>query len=356
MSIHKFPERRLYICAGSKETWTAGVPAAEAVDSMIRQNKGNAPFVWEVEQQDDLDEAGGKEEVTEIYDVSKRVTGSIAQDRARPHTIAALLAFHLGKVTSSLVGVATAYEHKIEPQPYTTDAFVLPTMTVEDMYYATLGYKYVGMMVNSVGLSYSRKGFLNISADLIGCGRRTKLTSDSAAAAVSESPLLTGDVKIWDSTTTGWDGTVAQGESDLSGTPTELSTNIHSLDWKSDTNINADSQYQLSSGLYMGTSEREQRSQSLSLSVDLEDDTHLARLDAGTEIALSVDLKGGQIGTDAYYYGLNLIFPLLQYKGVTVGEEGGHQVCALNDIHVKQDATYGSVLAYVWNAQTAYAA
>jgi ABC-type uncharacterized transport system substrate-binding protein len=98
--------------------------------------------------------------------------------------------------------------------------------------------------------------------------------------------------------------------------------------------------------------------QRLVLNYDWASDAEIDRMEAQTEMAFQVKIRGAVIDAvydPTFYYGMNLILPKVKYASVERAIDRGKLVNAVT-MQVLEDATYGSAILVVFNQQAAYAA
>jgi len=337
------------VSAANKE---ASLGSYEAVDSLLRVSGEPGGVEYEVE--DDRDLVGGEEESTTQEVSVRRYEAAIAQSKVKPHTLAFILAAGLGSHSHSTpAGATTARLHTISPD---TSAYEHETFTVEELLISGLQRKYGGCFVDSFELSGDRRNFFSLSAQVYGSGKFT--TGSASVSEKSENSLHTRDSVCWLSTGA-YDGstpTQGKGVNDLGGTPSDIRASIDSFRWAYNNNSDLDFLYSWGSGITMGRAERDERSQEISATLLLEDATHLNYLNNQTPLAMQIKCHNSsqQIGAEGYYYGFILVFPKLMYNvGRPRGAAGGRMTVDITT-SIKQDATHGSVEAWVYNTQASY--
>ena len=245
---------------------------------------------------DDTDEVGGSEEAQEQDELSRDVSGSMIQNKVRAPFAAAILANALGASTDSTQDT-TAGRHIITP--YTTD-YSVKTFSGLDLWSNTIYRAYHNLAIDSVELSTQRKGWLQLSAQVIGSGKTATsgITVGSLGAAPAMGPALKcGDMKVFRSVNAGTvlPGTYGQGSEDLPGAATDIKAKIRSFRYRYNNNLLRDDAYESGSGLFRARAERERRAQSLSFDVEFEDATYLDYLTAQDTLALEFDFVSGTL-------------------------------------------------------------
>jgi len=353
--------RKFYWSAKTYEgTWGT----AEADAAMYPSHLDSEAFEVVPELVDDTDLIGGAEEATSQQELSRLTRGSIGTNRVQPHELAAIAAFGMGysagageTVISSTVDTS-AYQHIIRPNIANS---VLRSFTALDLFSSTYYVQYIGCMVNSFTLSTTRKGWLTMSADIIGSGKTatTGVTVANLGAAITETYLRGGDCKVFlASTPTGTlGGTYQQGVEDIYSTPTTLTTKVLSFNWTYNNNIGQDELYELGSGLYMGRAERDRRNQTLTCALEFEDLTYLGYLTNQTELQLEFDFTSATLaGNATIYYGAQIIFPSVRLTGYrTTGGTGKLIAECESKVMINDESTPDpAVQMVVWNKQGTY--
>lgn len=331
-----------------------------ATGTWYQHNVSSEPFNLESDLVEDTDLITGYEEGTALAELSRRIQGSLTFPRVKPASLAFVVAYAFGSnaTDADTLGNSGAewtagqgdFSHIMVPS---TDVFELPSFCInEDLIPGTLQYIYTGCMINSFTLSTSRKGWWELTAEVIGSGSRT--TDTETGTETDEPSLKAGDATVYAaSSATGHDAVLLQGSESLTGTPiSSFTSKVVDFSWTFSNNIPEDDLYHFASGKVKGRAERGRRTQSLSVTLEFEDATYLDYLTNGTQIALEVDCVASIIGTASKYYGFDLAFPILQCRSVQVGG-GTDKMTAQLDLAVLQDATLGSVEIEIYNKATA---
>lgn len=342
--------RKFMISAADKE---ASYGAAEAVDSLIvaEASAFMQPDDTIIDNQDHLT---GTQEPTDSELIASANMLSLNQARAKPHTIATVLAYLLGGTvtTSTPDGATNTRKHRLTIAAGTT----LPTTTIEALLATGIQKKYPGAMCNDATLRVQRGAnrIVSLQSNWLTSGNES--TGSGDVAEVSEASLNAGNSGVWlgavaysGSTDDDLDTTTT----DLDGSPADIASKVQSIEWRPDNQINKEDQFRLNSGLYYGGSDKNAIKQGLTLDFDYDDETEVDRLRAQTAVSLQWKIRGPEIET-GFYYGMNLIFPRLKYQGVQRAESNGKLVNQVT-MTVQEDPTYGSLILDLFNEQTAYA-
>ena len=343
--------RNIQFSTNSKES---AYDTADAVDSKILANAGLMPED-EVSTVNDLDLIGGTEEASSSTIITQSLSFGFAQNRVKPHTLAAIASFAMGTVTTTTpTGATTARKHKITPSTSTT----MNSFTIEGLLKSGLQNKYSGCMVDSFNLSFERGAnrFCNLTASIIGSG--TVVAGTATESEVSEAGLNAATAALWLEATT-YDGTTTDAldltVNDLTSPGTARGTAVMGFNWTYSNNIDTDFLYTIGSGNQFGVAERVARTQELSLTLLWQDEAARTQFLASTDLALQVKVKNAQIASEGFYYGYQVVFPKLRINSRPKSESGGRLIETIA-FDVLQDSSLGSVELDVFNVQTAYMA
>ena len=360
-------QRHLYVMDVKKET-TFGTDvatgAAAADFHEFRVNSESLNLVLDI--QDDLDIIGGEEEVTEAEVLAKRVEGSMDQPRAKPNTVAVLCGFSLGTCSTSS-DASNGRVHTFTPiQNYSTNGLDIPSFSAVEDYRSFYQRWFTGLLVDSFTLTGDRKGYLQLSSTIMGSGRVFTWSTDlSGQAEVASEPWLKmGYCKVWMHVATNvgtYDGALAQSKAtdDLTGTTSAIEGRTRSFSWTYNNNISMDDLYRFNGGLVATAGERTRRSQTLSFVVEADGSTStdfLDRLENQTQGGAELELysTGDAIASGTTYYGVNIIFPLLQFETVSITGGPGDKIVINLDCKVMQSSSTDSVVLAVHNAVSDY--
>ena len=343
--------RNIQMSTNSKES---AYDTADAVDSKILVNAGVIPDD-NVEIVNDQDLIGGTEEAGSSTLVAQSLTFPMAQNRVKPHTLAAIAAFALGSVsTTTPSGGSTARKHTITPGSSTS----MNSFTIEGLLKTGLQNKYSGCMVDSFNLSFQRGSnrFCNLTTSIIGSG--TVASGTATESEVSEAGLNAATAAVWLDATT-YDGSTTDDldltANDLTSNPTALGVNVIGFEWDYRNNIDPDFLYTIGSGDQFGVAERVARDQTVTLTMLWQDEGYRTQLLADTDMALQVKVKNAQIGAEGLFYGFQVVFPKLRIATRPKTEQGGRMIETIT-FNVLEDSSLGSVQLDVFNIQTAYMA
>ena len=342
--------RNLQFGTNSKET---AYDTADAVDSLIRMSGGVLPNE-QVQTINNSDQIGGTEEASDAELLVQSVSFPFSQARVKPHTAAFVMAFALGDIaTTTPSGATNTRKHTITPQT----AAAQPSFTMEGLLKSGLQKKWSGMFMDSFNLSAERGAnrFLELSGQAYGSGTVTDGTANTSE--ISEGGLNAADAAIFFDATT-YDGSTTDdldlATNDLTSNPSGDEANMISLEWGYNNNMDLDFLYEIGSGTKFGGSDRLARTQTLTYTRLYQDETYQSGLTNQTEYALQFKVKNAQIES-GFFYGIQIVFPLLQIADRQRGESNGRMTETLV-FNVLQHATHGSVIVDVFNTQTAYAA
>lgn len=345
--------REIMVSTALQET---AYDTAVAVDSLIKVNSG-VMLQEEIETSPDTDMIGGTEEASDATVLSKRVNFPIAQTKCRPHSLAFIAGFAMGKVVSSAVGLGTlVFKHTFTP--VTTHAS-LPSFTAEHLLKSGLQYKYSGCFVDSFQVQLRRGADRRVSVSGQAYGSGTRVAGTGDVAEFAETPLNGATAAAWLSATT-YGGTIGNTLS-LTTTDLTLSTAVKAdlmdFSWEFRNNVDLDYLYQIGGGLGLAEASRVARSQRVSMTLLFDNMNQVDQCIAQTNMAFQLVVQGDleDPGGPKAYEGFSLVFPKLRWTATPLGQEGGRLVVACEGIPL-QDATYGSVLLAVFTKKAAYMA
>lgn len=273
------------------------------------------------------------------------------QQRAMPHNLAFFLALVMGKVTTDQpddLNDPTVYRHFMERD---LGNISLPSVTLVE-YDGIANKRFSGLFGKSVKVSGSRGDFVKLEAQFGGMGKEEP-NADSKPVVVGESYLRYGDVNF--NRGGSLSGTVANGDLMVGGSPTSFKADLLSFDWTIDNEAKTFYEMGDSSG-YVTRAERGDRfQQTLTATLEMQDDSHKTGLVNGTEYVLHIPVTGAVIagGSNSFNYSCDIIFPKVVYKEAKKDRDG--EVVTVNaEFQVLEDTTYGSVIVKVINEQTGY--
>jgi|TARA_Y100000310_G_scaffold473_1_gene534 hypothetical protein len=333
------------------KTQEAAYDSAATVDELIRVN-ADTLLTEVVEYDDDTDQIGSAEEAESQTVYAQRVELPLAQSKCKPNTLALVAGYALGAVATSAVGTNT-YKHGFTP---TTAHTTLASATMEVLLKAGTQYKYAGMFCDSFQLSISRGADRRVALTSQWYGSGTRTSGSVAASEQAESALDAKTSGAWLAATTYGATTgdaLSVATSDLTA-GTAIKTDVLSLSWQFNNNINLDFLYEVGSGLVFGLASRLARTQSLEVVLLFNDYTEVDWVLNQTALAFQWVVQGDEEDTTpSRYEGFNLIFPLLKARAAPLQNVDGRLAVALTS-GVMQEATYGSVLLDVFTKKTGY--
>lgn len=349
MASSRGRDRKLMISAGTKES---ALSAGAAVDSLIRVS--SAPGNLKIDYTDDRELVGGLEGITEQQEDVRRYDLPFAQSLVKPHTLAFALAAGLGTVSSSTPGGATTSRLHAITQKATKDH---TTFSVEELLKSGVQRKYNGVFLDSFGLSGARRQFMALTGQLFGSGHYVTGTADESE--VAEPSLHMRNMHLWLSEGA-YDGnapTQSVNQNNLGGSPAAINVRTEQFDWGYQNNTDLDFLYPPGMGTTMGRAERNERTHTLTQTILFENEDDFDRFEANTTISMQMkNISTTKIGNDDVYFGFSLVWPKVGYRVHDVQGGAGDRLTAAITFSIMQDATYGEVRGWVWNAFTAYLA
>lgn len=326
--------------------------------SLLEFDDASAHEEWDDEQAYNEDVATREfPNKSEIVRQSVRLT--YTESRAKPNSLAGLMALALGSVTSAQDAALIAYRHSLSPAA----ANALPSIGAQVKRENGRQYKYTGIKSDSYTLSYNNQGYLQLVVPLIGSGSRAT-AADAFAASISESWLRWGDAKLFVKDTAGTaisiPATPAQGSSNLGGGNVDLSSRVLDFSHVFTNGLNAALGYRAGGGKVRKNLHPAKRSATVTLRLEADDTTEAAELDYylnHASLALELNLDSGSViaGGGVFKFGLILIIPLLSLTSLPRTHEAEREVLTMEG-RVKDDGTNPVVRAYVYNAQSTYLA
>lgn len=352
MGVFQDRLRNIQVSTALQET---AYDTAVAVDSLIKVNAGiMAQEMAEIS--DDRDLISGSEEADDSTVLAQHVEIPLAQSKCRPHTLAFIAGFAMGKVLTSAVG-ATVRKHHFTPVTAHTS---LPAFTLEGLIKTGLQYKYSGMFVDSFELAVSRGADRRVSISSQCYGSGTRATGSAANVEYPESALNAATAAVWLGATT-YAGTIGDGlsltTSDLTSPGTAVSPDLVNFTWNYKNNVDLDFLYEIGGGLGPNLVVRTAREQSFAMTLLFNSDAEVTALLAGTNMAFQLVVRGDQedAGPPIRYEGFSLVVPILRYRVANRQEQNGRLLVAVEAFPL-QSVTYGSVILDVFTKKTAYMA
>lgn len=306
---------------------------------------------------DDREGVSGYELPTEQYIERYDWALEYTENRLKPNTLAGLAALHFGGMAVTQDGALVAYRHKLTPVAVGT---VLPSIGA---LYKEAGSEYLAKGIKSNTFNLKTNGaFFALTSGLIGSGTRA---SDATAfpAKISESWLRTGKIAgLWIETGANITiGTPTQGaEAISSATPDDLTSRLLEFNFVHNNNLRADLGYQPAGGDVRADLDYGRRGGTVTMKVKALSSawaTELGYYSNQDDVAVHLSCKMGDLiaAGGAYYWGFELIIPLIKLKPIKRDVQDDFHVITLEgDIH--DDGVNDEVILYVYNAQAAYLA
>ena len=349
---------------------------AQARDCLIRFNKTTTTEPDDVID-NDADLLGPTMEPNEQESVAIAEMMSVSRRYCTLHEALFIIAFGLGKITSAQIGsLASAYSHKIRM----SDEVDLPAFSYSELIdagaanNANKGILVAGVGITQFSLNANRGGDrrVELSASVLGKSRADwPADTNTELAKASGGPTLDGGASdIWtgtgvnasvNDTMFGATGGDAARSSDLADED-KISDLVMAIGWSFDNASNKDDNYRMGGGAEMSTMERgESPNHEVTLTLEYKNQDVLKKFRSQGAFALQWKVAAGgtaqELGEDAsktYHFGLNLIWPNLQYSGYTPGRQGAKRTI---DVTLKPlpQSVNNSVYANGYNKQATYA-
>jgi hypothetical protein len=143
-------------------------------------------------RQTNADEAIGKEEPDNIYDMGGLAEATLNFNKAQPQHFAFALAYALGQCASVAAGT-TGYKHTITPITFDLDAARSNPSFTAAMRYGNqvLKRRFASMLVDSFTASFTKDEWAKISAAIKGTGKVTDNVYEETLAALDNATSLT---------------------------------------------------------------------------------------------------------------------------------------------------------------------
>lgn len=343
-------------------TYDAG-PAAWTTGSACQMSEYAAAskVQWDDEVAADGDSISGQEMATHQELVRQGVKLSYEEPRAKPNTLAGMMALALGTVASTQDGTETAYRHKVSM----ASAMTLPSIGAQVQHESGVQYKYTGLKAS--GFTLSRGGndpFWSFSTEIIGSGKRVT-AADAFVAAISESWLRWGDTKIYLKDTAGTPITVpttpSQTAANLGGSEVNISSRILGCSIKLDNAHAGEMGYRAGSGMTRVSLHPTRRSATVEFSLECdtaEEANDIARYVSQTKLAMEINCNSGVLVDTtggAFFYGFIILIPFMQLQPFERSEESERDTMQFTG-KVLSDLTNPALVGFVYNVRSGYLA
>lgn len=309
----------------------------------------------------DIDEVTELEEVSETQELSRSVGFTQAQ-RATPTAIAFFGASAWGQVVTTEVASLAAgrvYRHDIV---LTTTPAILPTYGwVENQ--SGLIREFNGGATGRFAISGERNAHVRTEIDVIGSGSHTDVATVRPARLTAEPNMRIGNTHVWLGTGSIAVSSLAQSNtvSDITGAPTKLDCELESFNYEINNNLLADADsYGFGTGVNRCHLERDQRSQSLSFSLEHDGTSQeLQRMLDQTNMAMEIENQSGieVVAGSGIFYGFNLAFPRLRFTAAVIAGGRGKAIAEITAMPLEQATnTFNqrAAMLTIWNANSGY--
>ncbi len=364
MGFNRGMSKRVYMAKTAESPYDT----AATLTHYFNLQGGETPFPTPELTSDDQEAGGGEEERSKTL-LAKDARFTLA-GRASDTFLPMILAYGLGYDTHTVPsGSTVAFQHLITPATWTTE---LLSTTVETHNAgatdATAGSstKFSGCVVDSFTQSIARKGWVQLSADIIGSG--TTVTGSSQ----TEASLVATLVYYPNGMCAAWVGTDPEASfptnlalpitsntrvSDIAAAAIiALSPHLRDVTWKCANNLMADEGYTFNSGTSRGALIRDKRVQTIDFTVDYNTTTcaMASYLEALTAFAFEICCVTSTIidSTTDYYHGFKELFPQCRFESIKGGGGLGPQTIIFS-ARVEDDTVLPTVYPYVWNIEDA---
>jgi hypothetical protein len=306
---------------------------------------------------DDREGVSGYEMPTDQVVEKKDWMLDLSFPKVKPNDLAGLAALHLGGMSVTQDAELTAYRHKLTPVAIGT---ALPSIGA---LYKEGDYQELAKGIKSDSFNLKMNGaWFSLASKLMGSGTRAS-DATSFPAKITESWLRSGSVSgLWIETGANITiGTPDQaGEAISSATPDDLTSRLLDFEFVHNNALRGDLGYEPGGGTVRSDLDYGRRSGSVKMVVKRDSTTYAAEMgyyDNQDDVAVHLSCVMGSLVAvgGAYYWGFELIIPLIKLKPIVKGvQDDFHTITLEGDIF--DDGTNDEVILYVYNAQAAYLA
>ena len=307
--------------------------------------------------QNDKDSVTGSEYGTDQEIITKGVTLTYKEARAKPNSVAGIAALCQGDITSTQDGGLTAYSHKIID---VAEGVELPS-TQGEIKVGGVQYALPGIKGNSFKLSADTakdNGLVSLESELMGSGDRT-ISATAFPASITESWMKMSNCKVWleSGADISINAALVQGTQDISsGTPDDLGIRLKSFEFTHNNNL--EPQYGAGFAGVAGDIDVARRTKELKFTLLFKDSTEIDYYLNQNPLAIEFDLKGALIAaTGAMYYGIHLIIPRFKLMKDPQPLGGVDDVLTCEfECDIQDDGTNSASIIEAYTAQAAYLA
>jgi hypothetical protein len=363
MALERSYLRKLALSLFDKEaSYNAGPAGWTGSSACLMQdhNEESGAEVWDDTIQSDTDVVTGHEfrSVQEIVRQGMRLT--YTEPRAKPNTLAGLMALCMGTVTATQDGVLTAYRHKITP----ATSVSLPSIGAQTLREGGVQRKYHGIKGEQFTLSHNG-AYWQFVCQMIGSGHRAT-ASDSFPAVVSENWQRWGSSAIYIKDTggtpidTSFGTPPSQSAANLGGSETNLSTRVIDFTWTWNNNLQAEQGYRASMGQVRTNFHPLRRTSNLTIRFEVDSADEAADLNYylnQSKLAIELNVNSGTVvaATGTFNYGFIVLLPRVQLTSIPRS-----QTAELENLdfigEVLDDGTNPAAMVFVYTAKAVYLA
>ena len=178
------------LVAVSANTAETALNAEQTLDTSMLVDMGDIANL-EPRRENNADEANGKEEADEVYDLGATASMSWNTSKAQPQHFAFIMGYGLGSVATAAAG--TGYEHTITPIDGDLAAdHSNPTFTLAQRLGKTImKRRYASFAVDSFAATFAKDDWVKLTASLKGTGKYTDSVVEEVISAPENSATLT---------------------------------------------------------------------------------------------------------------------------------------------------------------------
>ena len=349
--------RRIAISSYKREAAYGTAPTVNSTNYSELDEFTSAPAAFSDDAASNVDTIIGRALPTKHEITVPKVELPYTEPRARPNSIASLLALSLGAPTASTQdGALVAYRHR----------FILPTPGTDALSGAAVELAgdqrlYPGIVAKSFSMEGASKGYLSCQGSLMGSGSRAA-NADAFPSKIVEPWMNMGHMSAW----------IEVGATrSIAATPTQGAQNISSgagialKDRIAKMSFGLDETVMLDWGIGGGGAGLAQQAfygaqpkVKLSFTLAYKDVTEINYYFNQNDLALEFDLKHPSLIAvgGAFYWGIHLVIPHCRFKPMgrtgNVGEFLGQDI----EVEVMDDETNPPIILHIYNSKSVYLA